>query len=90
MDAYQFVSSFTDPDTGAPEPSRHEALIIRTHERQNGSDEFFVSHFRQKYDDQMPIWVLTEIMEFGHLSRRYAGLKNALATEIAATYGAPS
>lgn len=94
LDAHQFVSAFTDPgtdpDTGAPVPSRHEALVIRTHERQNGSDESFVAHFRQKYDGQMPIWALTEIMEFGHLSRMYAGLKNSLATEIAATYGAPS
>lgn len=94
LDPHQFVSSFTepriDPDTGAPEPSRHEALIIRTHDRQSGSDESFVAHFRQKYDGQMPIWALTEIMEFGHLNRMYAGLKNSLATEIAATYGAPS
>lgn len=94
LDPHQFVSSFTDPqtdsDTGAPEPSRHEALILRTHDRQSGSDESFVAHFRQKYDGQMPIWALTEIMEFGHLSRMYAGLKNSLATEIAATYGAPS
>ena len=94
LDPHQFVSSFTEPrtnpETGAPEPSRHEALIIRAHDRQNGSDESFVAHFRQKYDGQMPIWALTEIMEFGHLSRMYAGLKNSLATEISATYGAPS
>lgn len=94
LDPCQFVSSFTDPrtdpDTGAPEPSRHEALIIRTYDRQSGSDESFVAHFRRKYDGQMPIWALTEIMELGHLSRMYAGLKNSLATEIAATYGAPS
>lgn len=94
LDPNQFVSSFTspqtDPDTGAPGPSRHEALIIRTHDRQRGSDESFVAHFRQKYDGQMPIWALTEIMEFGHLSRMYAGLQNSMATEIATTYGVPS
>lgn len=38
----------------------------------------------------MPIGVLTKIMEFGHLSRMYAGLKNSMAPEIAATYGVPS
>lgn len=94
LDPNQFVSSFTDPqiapNTGEARPSRHEALVIRTQERQGGSDESFVAHFREKYDGQMPIWALTEIMEFGHLSRMYAGLKNSMATEIATSYGAPS
>lgn len=94
LDKQQFVSAFTDdqtdPATGETRPSRHEVLLARTQDRQDGSDESFVAHFREKYDGQMPIWALTEIMEFGHLSRMYAGLKNSMATEIATTYGAPS
>lgn len=89
-----FVAAFTDPqidpDTGAPLPSRHEQWITRIRERQNGSDEAFVAHFRDKYEDRMPIWALTEIMELGHLSRLYGGLTNVLATEIATVYAAPS
>ena len=48
------------------------------------------THFREKYDDQMPIWALTEIMELGHLSRLYVGLTNSIATEIATAYAVPS
>ncbi len=93
LDATQFVSSFTasEVDTGGNiRPSKHEVLITRVRERQNSSDESFVAHFRQKYDDQMPIWALTEIMEFGHLSRMYNGLQNSTGTEIAMKYGVPS
>lgn len=93
LDATQFVSSFTTSEAeagGVIWPSKHEVLITRTRERQSSSDESFVAHFRQKYDDQMPIWALTEIMEFGHLSRMYGGLQNSTGTEIAMTYGVPS
>jgi abortive infection bacteriophage resistance protein len=89
-----FVGSFTDtqvdPATGGPAPSKHEQWIARMRERQNGSDEAFVTHFREKYDDRMPIWALTEIMELGHLSRLYVGLTNSIATEIATVYAVPS
>lgn len=94
LDPNTFVTAFTQPrlnaDTRDPEPSKHEEWIERIRERQDSSDEAFVAHFRQKYDNQMPIWALTEIMELGHLGRLYNGLINSLATEIAATYGAPS
>ena len=59
-------------------------------ERQADSDEAFVAHFRNKYDDEMLIWALTEILELGHLGRLYSGLNNSLATEIATAYGAPA
>ena len=89
-----FVAAFTDtpvdPETGAPLPSRHGQWMTRIRERQDGSDEAFVAHFRDKYEDRMPIWALTEIMELGHLSRLYGGLANSIATEIATAYAAPS
>ncbi|MBG6182022.1 abortive infection bacteriophage resistance protein [Arthrobacter sp. CAN_A1] len=50
----------------------------------------FVVHFREKYNNQMPIWALTEIMEMGHLGRLYNGLANSTATEIATAYGVPA
>jgi abortive infection bacteriophage resistance protein len=89
-----FVDSFTairtDPVTGDTLQSKHEQWIERVTERQAGSDEAFVAHFRNKYDDEMPIWALTEILELGQLGRLYSGLTNSLATEIARAYGAPS
>ena len=59
-------------------------------EREADSDDAFVAHFRNKYDDEMPIWALTEILELGHLGRLYSGLNNSLVTEIATAYGAPA
>lgn len=38
----------------------------------------------------MPIWALTEVLELGHLSRLYAGLRNDLATEIATAFDVPT
>ncbi|CAQ02035.1 Abi family protein [Clavibacter sepedonicus] len=92
-DASAFLSAFTDPqmgEDGEPAPSRHEAWLERVRQRQNNSDEAFVAHFRHKYDDRMPIWALTEILELGHTSRLYGGLRNDIATEIAGAFGVPT
>lgn len=88
-----FVSSFTQARRGAagePIPSGHALWIDRVEERQRNSDEAFVAHFRSKYDDRMPIWALTEILELGHVSRLYGGLRNDIATEIAQAFGVPT
>lgn len=94
LDSGTFVASFSaaqlDPKTGDAAPSKHAQWLSRIQDRQNGSDEAFVAHFREKYDNQMPIWALTEIMELGHLSRLYGGLANSTATGIADAYAVPS
>lgn len=94
LDPATFVAPFTeartDDATGQPAPSKHEEWILKVTERQNASDEAFVAHFREKYENRMPIWALPEILEMGQLSRLYGGLSNSIATEIATTYAAPS
>jgi abortive infection bacteriophage resistance protein len=70
--------------------SEHGEWLTRVDERRASSREAFVEHFRDKYDDQMPIWALTEILELGHIARLYRGLQNDLATEIAMHYKIPS
>lgn len=88
-DRATFVSSFTQPGKEAT-ASSHDQWWERVNARQSGSDEAFVTHFRNKYNGRMPIWALTEILEMGQLVRLYGGLSNSLATEIAHAYGAPS
>lgn len=94
VDSSNFVRSFTEPQvnpkTGDGWPSKHEQWIERVKQRQAESDEAFVAHFRDKYDDEMPIWALTEILEFGQLGRLYSGLNSSIASEIASAYGTPS
>ncbi|PPG66530.1 abortive phage infection protein [Rathayibacter rathayi] len=92
-DGSTFVPTFTQPRTdeeGDPSPSHHHEWLDRVRDRQSNSDEAFVAHFRTKYDDRMPIWALTEILELGHVSRLYGGLQNDVATEIAAAFGVPT
>jgi len=59
-------------------------------DRQAGSDEQFVEHFRDTYDDRMPVWALTEILELGHLSVLYRGMSQVCAEEIAHAFGVPT
>jgi abortive infection bacteriophage resistance protein len=87
-DPASFTPSFLQ--VGEAGTSGHERWIERVRARQDRSDEVFVAHFRTRYDGQLPVWALTEILEFGQVARLYGGLSNVLGTEIAMALGAPS
>src|SRR5690625_2177429 len=69
-DSSCFVAAFTAARTDIrhPAPSKLVQWLRLVSDRQAGSDEQFVEHFRDTYDDRMPVWALTEILELGHLS----------------------
>lgn len=87
-----FTDAFTSQSTDArdPAPSRHVQWLQRISDRRASSDEQFVEHFREKYDDRMPVWALTEILELGHLSVLYRGLNQQDADEIAGAFEVPT
>jgi abortive infection bacteriophage resistance protein len=87
-----FTEAFTSQSTDArsPKPSKHVQWLQRVNDRKASSDEQFVEHFRQKYDDRMPVWALTEILELGHLSGLYRGMNQQDAEEVAAAFGVPT
>ena len=87
-----FTEAFTSQstDTRSPAPSKHVQWLQRVNDRKASSDEQFVEHFRQKYDDRMPVWALTEILELGHLSVLYRGMNQKDAEEVAAAFGVPT
>lgn len=93
-DPANFTTSFSESrkhtTTGELTPSPHTLWLQRVEERRNRSDEQFVAHFRDKYDDRLPIWAVTEVLEMGQLSRVYQGLNQKDAEEIAAAFGAPT
>ncbi len=91
-DPARFVESFTTNKTDIrdPKPSKHVVWLQRVSARQAGSDERFVEHFREKYDDRMPVWALTEILELGHLSVLYQGMNQVDAEEVALALGVPT
>jgi abortive infection bacteriophage resistance protein len=51
--------------------SDHAQWLARVLKEQKRSKEEFVQHFRDHYDDRLPVWVITEIMDFGSLSHLY-------------------
>lgn len=87
-----FTDAFTaeSTDTREPAASKHVQWLQRVNARKAGSDEQFVEHFREKYDDRMPVWALTEILELGHLSVLYRGMNQKDAEEIATAFGVPT
>ncbi|MFF1539888.1 Abi family protein [Microbacterium sp. NPDC058269] len=87
-----FTAAFTSNGTDIRDPksSRHVQWLQRVSSRQASSDEKFVEHFREKYDDRMPVWALTEILELGHLSVLYRGMNQVDAEEIALAHGVPT
>lgn len=85
-----FTEPGTDPESGKPVPSSHARWLERASERRAKSDEQFVAHFRAKYDDRMPVWALTELLELGQASVLYRGLRQQDAEEIALAFGVPT
>jgi abortive infection bacteriophage resistance protein len=83
-----FTTAFITPHASGT--SRHRAWLARVGQRRADSDEAFVAHFADKYDGRMPIWALTEILELGHVTRLYVGLRNDVATEIATSFAVPT
>lgn len=55
------------------------------------SNDKFISHFQQKYDGfpVVPLWMLTEVISIGSLSRLYKGLDNNDKLPIAAYFSVP-
>lgn len=89
-----FVERFTeariDSNGGEKLPSKLTEWRERVAARVDSSDEAFVQHFRSKYDGEMPIWALAEVLELGQIARLYDGLRNDIATEMAAAFNVPS
>lgn len=85
-----FTQAGTDPDTGAPSPSSQARWLERVKERRAKSDKQLVAPFRDKYDNRMPVWAVTEILELGQLSALYRGLRQQDADEIALAFGVPA
>ena len=67
----------------------HADWVDRLRAEVNRSKELFVRHFQRAYTGfpDLPIWVGTEVMSFGMLSRMLSGLLNADLANIARRYG---
>ena len=71
--------------------TQHEIWLEKLDSKKQKSQEDFAKHFRQKYPNvEMPIWVASELWDFGLLSHLYSGLLIADRDDIAALYSVPS
>lgn len=68
---------------------RHSAWMERSREETMRSRELFVQHFAATYREypDLPIWMLTEVLSFGALSKMFAGMHRVDQREIAFRYG---
>ena len=66
----------------------HQEWLAKLDELFNRSNEAFAKHFRTTYPhDHLPIWIATELWDFGMLSRFYAGMRYDDRQALAKQYG---
>jgi abortive infection bacteriophage resistance protein len=63
----------------------HAKLMEELGDAGDESTESFVSHFRNKYtaDEHLPIWMATELLSLGAVSRMYKSLRSDLHRRVA-------
>lgn len=82
------VTDTNDPlDRAAWLSSEHAKWLLKVRRQEDDSKEEFVKHFKRKYGSGLPVWVTTEILDFGGMSTLYAGLKQAHRDQIAESLG---
>jgi len=71
---------------GQLQPSLHQTWLDDATRKQQRSKEDFVKHYLDQYSGHLPVWVATEILDFGSLSYLYSGLlptdRGKIATEL--------
>jgi abortive infection bacteriophage resistance protein len=82
-----FSKEFTKP-TNRNGPSRHREWVQKLDERFLSSKDKFAEHFRTNYpNDDMPVWIAVELLDFGPLSRLISGMTHADRVKMGASYG---
>ncbi len=68
---------------------RHGEWLTRLRDETDRSSELFVKHFRGAYNDypDLPVWIVTEVMSFGSLSRMASGMLKKDQKAVAVRYG---
>lgn len=68
--------------------TKHRDWLQRLDKRARESKDQFAAHFRTKYpNDDMPIWMAVELLDFGPLSHLISGLQNSDLAKIGSHYG---
>lgn len=77
--------------TSPTEPSNYEQWRSRYDRLQRDArSEDFITHYVEKYNGELPIWVAIEVLDFGSAVRLFTLLKQADQTAIARAMGIPA
>jgi abortive infection bacteriophage resistance protein len=82
---------YADDPTTLPElsPEKRAKFVEHFREVLKESGEEFVEHFRAKYGSDhpdLPVWMVAELMTFGHLVTFYRGCPTDIQKQLAARY----
>ena len=72
--------------------SYNHAEFMKILKREEGrSSEVFIGHYRGKYtsETELPVWMATELISFGALSKMYEHLRTSLRKKIAREFNQP-
>ena len=77
----------TDPANFAP-GFDHMRFMAELQDEERRARETFASHFRQKYPEEqyLPVWMATELLSFGTISKLFQSLQPSIRQTIAASY----
>ncbi|QYY44714.1 Abi family protein (plasmid) [Aneurinibacillus thermoaerophilus] len=68
----------------------HASFLNEIEKEIKREKEIFITHHKEKYNSQFPIWTIVEIMSFGTLSMLFRNLKKEDRKDIArSSYGIP-
>lgn len=89
-DPTNFFSPPTSRHKKRPHDFTHSSWIDNIRREASRSQELFVTHFKARYlgFPDLPVWMVTEVMSFGSLSRMFQGMIRRDQRMIAQRYGA--
>lgn len=79
-----------DAGNFAPE-FEHARFMQELSDEESRSREVFVTHYRNKYTSELhlPVWMATELISFGTISKMFKFLRPDIQKAIASEYGVP-
>lgn len=86
------LGAFGHTVPGNFDPGYDHAHLMRTlAQEKKRSTELFVRHYRSRYTSKahLPVWMATELVTFGVLSKMYANLRKGIRKRIAREFGQP-
>lgn len=66
----------------------HADLMVRLREEATRSSDLFIKHFRRSYAEypDLPVWMITEVMSFGTLTRMFRGMDRRDQQAVSSRY----